>query len=90
MPTDVDGVPNSRVRRSSHIFSASRGNPIMGTLWMTACNVFIDELRRIRTEPAHGAWSLQMASEQEREKEMLASLHDGLDALSAFARERAY
>ncbi|KAJ6476170.1 hypothetical protein C8R45DRAFT_1009047 [Mycena sanguinolenta] len=62
-------------------------NPIMGTLWMTACNVFIDELRRIRTGPAHGAWPLQMASEQEREKEMLASLQDGRDALSAFPRE---
>ncbi|KAJ7252370.1 hypothetical protein B0H12DRAFT_1117985 [Mycena haematopus] len=62
-------------------------NPIMGTLWMMACNVFIDELRRIRTEPPQGVWPLQMASEQEREKEMLASLQDGLDALSVFARE---
>jgi len=62
-------------------------NPMMGTLWMTACNVFIDELRRIRAESAHSTWPLQAASEQEREKEMLASLQDGLDALSAFARE---
>ncbi|KAJ7921503.1 hypothetical protein B0H13DRAFT_2416065 [Mycena leptocephala] len=62
-------------------------NPMMGTLWMTACNVFIDELRRIRAESAHSTWPLQAASEQEREKEMLASLQDGLDALSAFAHE---
>ncbi|KAF7362540.1 hypothetical protein MVEN_00602000 [Mycena venus] len=64
-------------------------NPMMGTLWMTACSVFIDELRRIRAtaESAPGAWPLQIASESEREKEMLGSLHDGLDALSAFARE---
>jgi hypothetical protein len=54
---------------------------------MTACNVFIDELQRIRAESAHSTWPLQAASEQEREKEMLASLQDGLDALSAFARE---
>ncbi|KAJ7826864.1 hypothetical protein B0H14DRAFT_3467369 [Mycena olivaceomarginata] len=62
-------------------------NPMMGTLWLTACNVFVDELRRIRAESVHGTWPLQLASAQEREKEMLASLHDGLDALSAFARE---
>ncbi|KAK7057829.1 hypothetical protein R3P38DRAFT_2599373 [Favolaschia claudopus] len=62
-------------------------NPMMGTLWMTACNVFIDELRRIRAESAQSMWPLQVASEQEREKEMLASLNDGLDALSVFARE---
>ncbi|KAF8142202.1 hypothetical protein K438DRAFT_1878645 [Mycena galopus ATCC 62051] len=62
-------------------------NPMMGTLWMMACNVFIEELRRIRAEPPHSGWPLQVASEQEREKEMLGSLQDGLDALSAFARE---
>ncbi|KAK7038577.1 hypothetical protein R3P38DRAFT_547847 [Favolaschia claudopus] len=61
-------------------------NPMMGTLWMTACNVFIDELRRMRAEWAHRMWPL-LASDQEHEKEMLASLNDGLDALSFFARE---
>ncbi|KAJ7939732.1 hypothetical protein B0H13DRAFT_1586901, partial [Mycena leptocephala] len=64
-------------------------NPMMGILWMTACSVFIDELRRMRAtvESAPGAWPSQIASESEREKEMLKSLHDGLDGLSAFARE---
>ncbi|KAJ7865858.1 hypothetical protein B0H14DRAFT_3862133 [Mycena olivaceomarginata] len=63
-------------------------NPMMGILWMTACSVFIDELRRMRAtvESAPGAWPSQIASESER-KEMLGSLHDGLDRLSAFARE---
>ncbi|KAJ7646037.1 hypothetical protein DFH06DRAFT_581858 [Mycena polygramma] len=61
-------------------------NPMMGTLWMMACSVFVEELRRIRAaDPA--SWPLQAASEAEREKEMLGSLQDGLDALSAFARE---
>ncbi|KAJ6593094.1 hypothetical protein B0H19DRAFT_1245906 [Mycena capillaripes] len=62
-------------------------NPIMGTLWTTACNVFIDELRHIRTESTQSPWPLQAASEAEREKEMLSNLHDGIDALGAFARE---
>jgi hypothetical protein len=49
---------------------------------MTACSVLIGELRRIRATA-----DLQVTSESEREKEMLESLHDGLDALSAFASE---
>ncbi|KAJ6593230.1 hypothetical protein B0H19DRAFT_14934 [Mycena capillaripes] len=62
-------------------------NPMMGTLWMTACSVFIDELRHIRTESAQSPWPLQAASEAERKREMLSNLHDGIDALGAFARE---
>ncbi|KAJ7041555.1 hypothetical protein C8F04DRAFT_1079230 [Mycena alexandri] len=59
-------------------------NPMMGTLWMTACSVFIDELRRIRaTDPPSGSWEDTAV----REKEMLGGLSDGLDALSSFARE---
>ncbi|KAJ7023359.1 hypothetical protein C8F04DRAFT_1134562 [Mycena alexandri] len=59
-------------------------NPMMGTLWMTACSVFIDELRRIRaTDPVSGSWEDTAV----REKEMLGGLSDGLDALSSFARE---
>jgi len=62
-------------------------NPMMGTLWVTACNVFVDELQRIHAESAHGTWPLQVASEAERANEMRASLDDGLQALSVFARE---
>ncbi|KAJ7189062.1 hypothetical protein C8R46DRAFT_1206165 [Mycena filopes] len=56
-------------------------NPMMGTLWMTACSVFIDELRRIRSAP----WG--DANAAATEKEMLEGLQDGLDALEAFASE---
>ncbi|KAJ7782458.1 hypothetical protein DFH07DRAFT_790706 [Mycena maculata] len=55
-------------------------NAIMGTLWLTACSVFIAELKRMREDarPAHAP---------SEEKEIYASLQDGLAALSAFARE---
>ncbi|KAJ6593123.1 hypothetical protein B0H19DRAFT_1365280 [Mycena capillaripes] len=59
-------------------------NPMMGTLWMTACSVFIDELRLIRADSLR---PLHTASEAERGKEMLSILQDGIDALSALARE---
>ncbi|KAJ7654361.1 hypothetical protein B0H17DRAFT_385970 [Mycena rosella] len=53
-------------------------NPMMGTLWMTACSVFFAELRQIRDWPTHTPSD---------EKEVYESLQDGLAALSAFARE---
>ncbi|KAJ6593108.1 hypothetical protein B0H19DRAFT_1245914 [Mycena capillaripes] len=59
-------------------------NPMMGTLWMTACRVFIDELGRIR---AASLWPLQAASEVEREQEMLSTLKYGIAVLDAFASE---
>ncbi|KAK7059371.1 hypothetical protein R3P38DRAFT_2836062 [Favolaschia claudopus] len=62
-------------------------NPMMGTLWMTACNVFIDELRRVRAALAQGLCPLQAVSQQEREKEILADLNAGLKVLSFFAQE---
>ncbi|KAJ6593229.1 hypothetical protein B0H19DRAFT_1010606 [Mycena capillaripes] len=62
-------------------------NPMMGNLWMTACSVFIDELRHIRAESMQSPWPLQPASEAEQEREMLSKLHDGIDAIGAFARE---
>ncbi|KAJ6473310.1 hypothetical protein DFH09DRAFT_470315 [Mycena vulgaris] len=58
-------------------------NPMMGTLWMTACGVFIHELKGIRG--GSNAWPVQTASDDE--KEVYSSLQDGLAALSAFARE---
>ncbi|KAK7057060.1 hypothetical protein R3P38DRAFT_2839165 [Favolaschia claudopus] len=62
-------------------------NPMMGTLWMTACNVFIDELRGVRAALAQGLCPLQAVSQQEREKEILADLNAGLKVLSFFAQE---
>ncbi|KAK6984297.1 hypothetical protein R3P38DRAFT_3105319 [Favolaschia claudopus] len=62
-------------------------NPMMGTLWMTACNVFIDELRRARAASAQGLCPLQAVSQQEREKEILADLNAGLKVLGFFAQE---
>ncbi|KAJ7108823.1 hypothetical protein C8R44DRAFT_297301 [Mycena epipterygia] len=56
-------------------------NPMMGTLWMTACSVFIDELKSIR----RNTWPAQGASADE--KEIYGSLQEGLTALNAFARE---
>ncbi|KAJ7478668.1 hypothetical protein B0H11DRAFT_2234126 [Mycena galericulata] len=58
-------------------------NPMMGTLWITACTIFIEELRRIRE--ANSAWPTQAASENEQET--YANLQDGLRALNAFAQE---
>ncbi|KAK6980551.1 hypothetical protein R3P38DRAFT_3334213 [Favolaschia claudopus] len=62
-------------------------NPMMGTLWMTACNIFIDELRRVRAASAQGLWPLQAVSQQEREKEIVADINAGLAVLSVFAQE---
>jgi hypothetical protein len=53
-------------------------NPMMGTLWMTACSVFVDELTRLRN-----TWPAQ----SDDEKKVYASLLEGLAALNVFARE---
>ncbi|KAJ7719016.1 hypothetical protein DFH07DRAFT_859675 [Mycena maculata] len=61
-------------------------NPMMGTLWETACGVFVDELKRLRE--ANRVWPSQAAAESE--KEMYASLQDGLSALSTFAHDSLF
>ncbi|KAJ6576213.1 hypothetical protein B0H10DRAFT_1963613 [Mycena sp. CBHHK59/15] len=52
-------------------------NPMMGTLWLTACCVLVDEIKRPR--PPSQTLSYD-------EKEVNASLLDGLATLKAFAR----
>lgn len=53
---------------------------------MTACSVFVDELRRIRE--AKSAWPEgAAAAAADSEHETYASLQDGLRALNTFARE---
>ncbi|KAJ7180814.1 hypothetical protein C8R46DRAFT_886456, partial [Mycena filopes] len=59
-------------------------NPMMGTLWMTACGVFTNELMRIRSLPP-AAWGGGDTAAQE--EEMLKGLQDGLAALAAFGQE---
>ncbi|KAJ6631297.1 hypothetical protein B0H10DRAFT_1978077 [Mycena sp. CBHHK59/15] len=58
-------------------------NPMMGTLWMTACSVFVDELKRILS--VQTAWPTSTASGSE--EEMRSSLEGGLAALSVFAHD---
>ncbi|CAK5266615.1 unnamed protein product [Mycena citricolor] len=54
-------------------------NPIMGSLWMTACSVFVEEIKRLRS-------SFDSAS-RAKEEEVYCSLQDGMHALKTFAAE---
>lgn len=58
-------------------------NPIMGTLWMTACHVFIDEISRVRT--LLNTWP--PGTPQVNEEELMEKLRDGITALSLFSED---
>ncbi|RXW23877.1 hypothetical protein EST38_g1966 [Candolleomyces aberdarensis] len=63
-------------------------NPIMGTLWMTACHVFIDEVSRLRLHQA--SWSDPSAPTtggELSEEELMEHLRHGLNALSLYSED---
>ncbi|KIL56900.1 hypothetical protein M378DRAFT_435252 [Amanita muscaria Koide BX008] len=68
-------------------------NPILGTLWVTASNILIDEIVRIRALKVSGAWlntaSPSMGSDT-CEDELRAGLHNILKALRLFSDESAF
>lgn len=61
-------------------------NPIMGTLWMIACHVFIDEISRVRL--INSSWPPPPGSETS-EEELMESLRSGLTALSLYSEDSA-
>ncbi|KAF8881781.1 hypothetical protein BD779DRAFT_1675292 [Infundibulicybe gibba] len=58
-------------------------NPIMGTLWTTACHVFIDEVSRVRS--LRDAWS--HSAPDINEEELMEGLRNGMTALSLFSED---
>ncbi|KAJ3500531.1 hypothetical protein NMY22_g19232 [Coprinellus aureogranulatus] len=59
-------------------------NPIMGTLWMSACHVFIDEVSRQRM-PA--SWPQSPTGEELTEEELMEYLRNGINALSLYSED---
>ncbi|KAF5379062.1 hypothetical protein D9615_005944 [Tricholomella constricta] len=57
-------------------------NPIMGTLWVAACHVFIDEISRVRS--LANAWP---PNTEGSEDELMERLRSGMAALSALSDE---
>ncbi|TFK39826.1 hypothetical protein BDQ12DRAFT_603499 [Crucibulum laeve] len=62
-------------------------NPIMGSLWMTACHVFIDEISRVRL--LQDSWQPSSGVHNAGEEELMESLRSGLTALSYFSEDSA-
>ncbi|KAJ8508862.1 hypothetical protein ONZ45_g8926 [Pleurotus djamor] len=58
-------------------------NPIMGTLWSIACQVFIDEISRLRT----GEGSLTPTATVSGEDSLLKSLREGMATLSLYSTD---
>ncbi|KAJ3866117.1 hypothetical protein EV359DRAFT_37269 [Lentinula novae-zelandiae] len=63
-------------------------NPIMGTLWALACQTLIQEVDRIRSIPSGQTPELWSSSSQ-REDSLLASLRQGISALTFFSANSA-
>ncbi|KAF6761603.1 hypothetical protein DFP72DRAFT_987787 [Ephemerocybe angulata] len=59
-------------------------NPIMGTLWMSACHVFIDEVSRLRM-PA--SWPQSPTGEELTEEGLMEYLRNGINALSLYSED---
>lgn len=59
-------------------------NPIMGTLWMTACHVFIDEVSRQRMQ---ASWPQSPTGQELTEEELMEYLRNGINALSLYAED---
>ncbi|KAJ7214396.1 hypothetical protein GGX14DRAFT_610793 [Mycena pura] len=69
----------------------SEVNPIMGTLWAAACGVLVDELKRLRAVRDSDAWPQAVDGEKTRyEKDVSASLQEGLGTLRGCARESVW
>ncbi|KAG2011819.1 hypothetical protein CC2G_011889 [Coprinopsis cinerea AmutBmut pab1-1] len=63
-------------------------NPIMGTLWMIACHVFIDEVSRMRTQqPAWTESSTSAGGGDLTEEELMEYLRNGLTHLSLYSED---
>ncbi|KAJ7286750.1 hypothetical protein C8J57DRAFT_571395 [Mycena rebaudengoi] len=58
-------------------------HPIMGTLWMTACYVLADELKRLRS--LQNTWPTDAAADDE--KEIYSYFQGGIAALRIFERD---
>ncbi|KAF9006114.1 hypothetical protein BDQ17DRAFT_1540719 [Cyathus striatus] len=60
-------------------------NPIMGTLWMNACHVFIDEISRVRL--LNAPWNSTPNTPATDEEELMENLQSGMAALSLFSED---
>ncbi|KAG5652089.1 hypothetical protein H0H81_006352 [Sphagnurus paluster] len=60
-------------------------NPIMGTLWVAACHVFIDEISRVRS--LSNSWP---PNTEGSDDELVDTLRSGIAALSAMSEESSF
>ncbi|KAG6865631.1 hypothetical protein C0991_000800 [Blastosporella zonata] len=58
----------------------------MGTLWVAACHVFIDEISRVRSMGSNAC----PANSEGGEDELLERLRSGMSALSARSDESSF
>ncbi|KAK2459256.1 hypothetical protein APHAL10511_008733 [Amanita phalloides] len=68
-------------------------NPIMGTLWVTASNILIDEIVRLRALKSSGAWIPTVTTpggSDASDEEAKNGLYAILKALRFFSQESAY
>ncbi|PFH53244.1 hypothetical protein AMATHDRAFT_45528 [Amanita thiersii Skay4041] len=75
---------------SSTLLSADIGlvSPVMATLWALACNVFVDEITRIRTLKSSNTWSPNNNELSEEETRNL--LYLTMKALRVFSEDSAF
>ncbi|TFK29693.1 hypothetical protein FA15DRAFT_631604 [Coprinopsis marcescibilis] len=62
-------------------------NPMMGTLWMIACHVFIDEVSRLRSQQPWPETQATPTGNELTEEELMEYLRNGLAYLSLYSED---